>query len=76
MLDKLSGDFNVPQELFTVVADISNEKRTKIYTIIKQKWNGADVVINNAGWFPFTDFEDISFEEWQKVIGINLTGNF
>ena len=77
VLDKLSADFNAPDELFTVVADISSEESTKnLHHKIKEKWSGADVVINNAGWFPFTEFEDISFEEWQKVLSINLTGNF
>jgi NAD(P)-dependent dehydrogenase (short-subunit alcohol dehydrogenase family) len=77
VLDKLSADFKNIPELFTVVADISSEESTKsLHDKVKEKWGAADVVINNAGWFPFTDFEDISFEEWQKVIGINLNGNF
>lgn len=77
VLDKLSEDLNATPELFTAVADISSEESTiALHDKLKEKWGAADVVINNAGWFPFTDFEDISFEEWQKVIGINLTGNF
>ncbi|MBC7866795.1 MAG: SDR family oxidoreductase [Gloeobacteraceae cyanobacterium ES-bin-316] len=77
VLDKLVADFKESQDLFTVVADISSEESTKqLQDKVKEKWGAADVVINNAGWFPFTEFEDISFEEWQKVISINLTGNF
>lgn len=77
VLDKLSADFNTSSELFTVAADISSEESTKhLHDKVKEKWGAADVVINNAGWFPFTEFEDISFEEWQKVISINLNGNF
>jgi NAD(P)-dependent dehydrogenase (short-subunit alcohol dehydrogenase family) len=33
-------------------------------------------LINNAGWFPFTGFEDITYAEWRKVMAINLDGSF
>ncbi len=36
----------------------------------------ADILINNAGWFPFTLFKEVTHEEWRKVISINLNGPF
>ena len=77
LINKLSTDLGSPKELFGVVADISSEESTKnLHTQIQQKWGALDIVINNAGWFPLTDFEDITFADWKKVIGINLDGNF
>ena len=37
---------------------------------------GVDVVINNAGISIRHGFLDITSEEWDRVIGVNLTGNF
>ncbi len=33
-------------------------------------------LVNNAGIFPRSPFLEVSLEEWQKVIGTNLTGPF
>jgi NAD(P)-dependent dehydrogenase (short-subunit alcohol dehydrogenase family) len=77
LINKLLADFGSPKELFGVVADISNEESTmNLHTQIQQKFGALDIVVNNAGWFPLTDFEDITFADWKKVIGINLDGNF
>ena len=35
-----------------------------------------DVVVNNAGIWPTTLIENMSDEEWRKVIDVNLTGPF
>ena len=37
---------------------------------------GIDVLINNAGISIRHDFLDITSEEWEKVIGVNLNGVF
>jgi NAD(P)-dependent dehydrogenase (short-subunit alcohol dehydrogenase family) len=36
----------------------------------------VDVLINCAGFFPITPFEEIAIDEWQHVIDVNLTGPF
>ena len=43
---------------------------------MRERWGAADVLVNNAGWFPFRDFEDITAAEWERVVSINLTGPF
>jgi NAD(P)-dependent dehydrogenase (short-subunit alcohol dehydrogenase family) len=37
---------------------------------------GLDVLVNAAGVGGFVKFEDMTLEEWNRVIGINLTGTF
>jgi 3-oxoacyl-[acyl-carrier protein] reductase len=77
ILDKLAADLGSPDNLYTAVADISNEVSCQnLYEQLLQKWGAADVIINNAGWFPFREFEDITYAEWRKVIEVNLDGNF
>jgi NAD(P)-dependent dehydrogenase (short-subunit alcohol dehydrogenase family) len=37
---------------------------------------GADILVHNAGIYPMRSFEDITFEEWKKVMGVNLDSIF
>ena len=37
---------------------------------------GADVLVNNAGIWNERDFSDIEYENWQRIIQVNLTGPF
>lgn len=39
-------------------------------------FGGIDILVNNAGICPMTMYEDISLDEWNRVLDINLTGAF
>ncbi len=39
-------------------------------------FGGIDILVNNAGVCPMHSFEQISLDEWNQVIAINLTGAF
>ena len=39
-------------------------------------FGGIDILVNNAGICPMRAFEQISLEEWTRVVAINLTGVF
>lgn len=41
-----------------------------------REYGGIDILVNNAGICPRTKFDEISSEEWDKVLGINLKGIF
>src|SRR5262249_54904590 len=58
-------------------ADVSNlhEVRSAFLEAI-QLMGGVDVLINNAGISIRHHFLDITPEEWNKVIAVNLTGVF
>ena len=43
---------------------------------IEDRFGRVDVLVNNAGIYPSQNFEDITFEEWRRVIGINLDSAF
>jgi NAD(P)-dependent dehydrogenase (short-subunit alcohol dehydrogenase family) len=53
------------------VSDITNLVAKTI-----EKFGRIDILVNNAGFFPIKMFEEMSQEEWQQVIDINLTGTF
>jgi NAD(P)-dependent dehydrogenase (short-subunit alcohol dehydrogenase family) len=41
-----------------------------------QEFGAVDVLVNNAGIYPFKPFTGMSFEEWRRVMSINLDSLF
>jgi 3-oxoacyl-[acyl-carrier protein] reductase len=39
-------------------------------------YDGLHILVNNAGICPLRSFEQISLEEWNRVLAVNLTGPF
>lgn len=39
---------------------------------VLQRHGRIDVLVNNAGIFPHTPFEDLDFTEWRRVLSTNL----
>lgn len=75
-LDSLEKEVNSDQ-LSTIQTDISNEESChEMAERLKGDWGVVDALINNAGWFPVKEFEEISYDEWKKVMAINLDGPF
>lgn len=61
----------------TVKADVSSEKEVvDMFTTAIKEFGTVDILINNAGLQKDARFHEMSLEEWNKVIGINLTGQF
>jgi len=40
------------------------------------EFKGLHILVNNAGISPMRPFEQISLEEWNRVLAVNLTGPF
>jgi pyridoxal 4-dehydrogenase len=41
-----------------------------------ERYGKLDVLVNNAAIVPFTAWDDIDFEEWRRLIRVNLDGTF
>lgn len=55
--------------------DISDYNAVKAFADgIHQKHGALDILINNAGVAIFAQLEDMSHEDWRKVIDVNLWG--
>ncbi len=61
----------------TLVCDVSNLDEVRAaFAEAKEVMGGVDVVINNAGISIRHSFLDITAEEWDRVLAVNLTGIF
>ena len=43
---------------------------------IREKFGPIAILVNSAGLDGFKQFTDITFEEWQRVVNVNLHGVF
>src|SRR5919109_136137 len=67
----------LPDLAGTVDADVSRQEQVReAVEDAARLMGGLDVVINNAGISIRHPFLDITAEEWDKVIAVNLTGVF
>lgn len=58
-------------------ADISNETQVKeMFKEFFQLYEHIDVLVNNAGVSAVKVIQDTTFEDWTKIIGVNLSGAF
>lgn len=65
-------------ESLVVPADVGDPAQVKnVFTQIKDKFGRLDLLFNNAGMgTPAVPVEDLTFEQWQAVVSVNLTGAF
>lgn len=60
-----------------IKCDISKQKEVKaLFLKIKNKFGKVDVLVNNAGIYPFKPFSEMTDKEWNTVIDVNLNGTF
>ncbi len=60
-----------------IVADVSDEEAVgKVVSEAVAKFGGVDILVNNAGISWGSMPEEMTREQWQKVIDVNLTGCF
>lgn len=71
-INKTSGN------AFFIQCDVSNETQVKnMVCAAVNKYKKVNILFNNAGIMPKSEeIENISFDDWQKTLDINLTGLF
>lgn len=58
-------------------ADVSKEEDVQaMFAFMAREFGTVDIVVNNAGLQQDAAFEDMTLAQWNKVIGVNLTGQF
>ncbi len=67
----------VTNSCIAIVADVRNpEDQVRAVQRIIEEWGQLDIVIANAGIGHFKSIEELSIQQWNEVIDINLSGTF
>ena len=78
-LNKTASLGNPPgPPMLAVAADVSKPESVRaLFATIQQKFGRLDLLFNNAGTNTAAiPMEDLSVEQWNTVVGVNLTGSF
>jgi glucose 1-dehydrogenase len=60
-----------------VRADVSDEAQvTAMFATMKERFGTIDILINNAGLQQDAPFHEMTLAQWNRVMGVNLTGQF
>jgi 2-hydroxycyclohexanecarboxyl-CoA dehydrogenase len=70
-------DLNPSEDEFAQKADVTDRAQVEAaLSAIRAQLGPVTILVNAAGLDGFKRFTDITFEEWQKVVDVNLNGVF
>jgi NAD(P)-dependent dehydrogenase (short-subunit alcohol dehydrogenase family) len=77
-LDETAALAPAGARLLAVPTDVSDQASVNaLFAVTKQAFGRLDLLFNNAGTnVPGTPFEDLTLEQWNSVVAVNLTGAF
>jgi len=65
------------ERVFGMVADVSKHEQVRAFVgAVRARFGGVDVLINNAGTGTFRSVAELEPEEWERMIGLNLSGAY
>lgn len=78
MADKVVADITANgDKAIAYKCDVSKEDEViKMFKDVVAQFGTVDILINNAGLQRDSKFEEMTLEQWNFVIGVNLTGQF
>jgi glucose 1-dehydrogenase len=60
-----------------VKADVSSEAEVQaMFRRMFDEFGTIDILVNNAGLQQDASFDELTLEQWNRVLGVNLTGQF
>ena len=76
-LDETKHELGPLGSLVAVRMDVSSEPQVEhLMMLARRRFTTIDVLVNNAGIGINKAITELTLEEWQRVIGVNLTGAF
>ncbi len=77
-LEKVAADIQkLGRDALAVVCDISDPASVAgLFQKVKEKWGHLDILVNNAGESQSELLVRLSFETWNRMLAVNLTGTF
>lgn len=76
-LERVATDFGKPRRIATVAGDIGDKATgERIARIAEERFDGIDVLINNAGTFSAKPFLDVTEDDLDHYLDGNLKGTY
>jgi len=64
-------------QALAVKADVSDENQVqRMFAQMFDRFGSIDLLVNNAGLQADAAFENLTLSQWNRVLGVNLTGQF
>lgn len=64
-------------KVLTKTCDVTSPEDTQaLAEAVKSQFGRCDILINNAGIYPFQSFAEMSFEDWRKILSVDLDSLF
>ena len=64
-------------QAMAIQADVSNEAQVEdMFARMLEAWGTIDILVNNAGLQRDAAFTEMTLEQWNTVLSVNLTGMF
>ncbi|HSX04405.1 MAG TPA: SDR family oxidoreductase [Rhabdochlamydiaceae bacterium] len=72
---KIKDDYGV--DAFVCACDVANPKQveTAVESVVG-RWGRIDILVNNAGIAGAAPCEEMAYDDWHRMIEVNLTGVF
>jgi NAD(P)-dependent dehydrogenase (short-subunit alcohol dehydrogenase family) len=65
------------REWLGIQADVASEDDVqRLAEAIDARFRRCDIVVNNAGIYPFRDWEEMDFATWRRIISVNLDSQY
>ena len=76
-LKRTMSALSAPDTTLAITADVSQpEQVNRAYAELSAHFSRLDALVNNAGIAIFGPILDTKFEDWQRVLAVNLNGPF
>jgi NAD(P)-dependent dehydrogenase (short-subunit alcohol dehydrogenase family) len=59
-----------------IMCDVSLQESVRALAAQVAALGGADILVHNAGIYPLKPYDQIGFDEWRRVLGVNLDSMF
>lgn len=60
-----------------IQADVSNQAEVqKLFAAVEKEFSRLDILVNNAGMFFEAKFEDLTEQQWDRIMNTNLKSQF